>query len=1593
VPSAELERRIHLLEMRLREARRPPRPFQWRTYGPREGLASNEVYQLLEAPDGTLYAGGIHGLHRFDGYVWSAVAGVSTRCHGLLLERDSGVLWAGFEGGLFRLDPGAKRLKPERFGPGVRPFRTPAPGLDAAGRLWVSSAEGLFVRGPDRRFALEPTPSIESLAYATPTYATRDGRLLLGTESGLYERIEGDPPAWTLVPGGPRDRVLDLVEDEAGALYVATAHGLHTWESDGVWRVMGEAEGLPNESCSSLHAEAGRVWIGTWGGLCVLERAELRCYDRKDGLGAAQVRDVLVDRRGLVWAGTRGGGVSVLNPTLWSRFSEEVGVPSQVVYSHHMDPDGTVWFEAGKDGLVRVGPDGRSERVPVPGVVRSVSRDLQGRLWAGRQETNPVYQESGAWHELPGRAARGAYFLVAGPEPDTMWIGTYWNGLFRHRAGTLTHWSPEQLGHGFVRMLHLDRDGALFIATLNGDLWRMPPGGERLEAWALAAKLPSTRVQAMAESADGSLWLGTDRGAVQVKDGRLRVFTEREGLADRDVRAIHEDRIGRLWLGTAKGLSLYDGATWMTLGQADGTPGELVTGIVETPAGGIWLTGSEGVSCLRPGAGAVPETFVEAETRGRSGAGRSLTHAKLRPMVHAQTRWWSHPARLFRFAWRLDSGPWSPFVRADEIVLEELERGPHRLEVRAKGPFLEIDATPAVLNFQVRPPVPREVYYAAVLGVGLLGAGVGRALWKRRGRYVGPYRLLRPLGEGSMGQIWKARDMTSGRTVAVKVLHPELNRFEEVLERFRWEAGSAVRVEHPNVMQILDRGVHGGQAYLTMELVEGWTLAVERRRRGGRLLPADALEIAVVLLEAVEALHRRDLLHLDLKPENVLLLRHGGSWRERLRVLDFGLGELVRVHQQLGPLRSRSGISYMAPEQALGRSLDARADVFSAAAILYELLSGQTPFEASNDLAVLQKMLGSAPPPLTGLPSGLEPVLFKALALSPRQRYASAAEMREALEPIRAALPDGGAAGLPALTPKRTDAVQQSGDLWTASLLSGTVSGLRRRLRILYELIEALLQPDLGAILERLLERVVELFGAERAFIFLRNENGSLELRVARGGGDVERARAVVLRVIASGAPVYLVDPHELEEIDGEPLLSILCVPFLHGEEASGALYMDSAVAFGSRFTWEEGHLLASLSTLAATAIASARQRELRRKLEDQLQQAQKMETIGTLAGGVAHDFNNLLAGMIGTLSMLDWQLDAEEASASAVIREQLEVVRDCALRAAEIVQQLLGLSRRAELRLTTVDLGQVVGDVVKICRASFDPRIEIEIQPSDEALLVDADPVRIKQVLLNLALNARDAMPDGGQLGFELRLIAPRSGGGRVRVTVRDTGHGIEPQHLGRIFDPFFTTKPVGKGTGLGLAMVYGIVTQHRGSVQVESERGKGTAFHVELPASTRAALPGAVPLSELPRGSETVLVVDDEQVVRQLARGMLQSLGYAVLSAGDGEEALDILRASLASDKDWLPEQTPPRYPPIDLVLLDLIMPKKSGRETLQQIRIRCPGLPVIVSSGVQLDVQSLGMRGLRVSGLLSKPYELTDLAIAVRLALDAAGSKEVR
>ncbi|HPC83231.1 MAG TPA: PAS domain S-box protein [Thermoanaerobaculaceae bacterium] len=384
------------------------------------------------------------------------------------------------------------------------------------------------------------------------------------------------------------------------------------------------------------------------------------------------------------------------------------------------------------------------------------------------------------------------------------------------------------------------------------------------------------------------------------------------------------------------------------------------------------------------------------------------------------------------------------------------------------------------------------------------------------------------------------------------------------------------------------------------------------------------------------------------------------------------------------------------------------------------------------------------------------------------------------------------------------------------------------------------------------------------------------------------------------------------------------------------------------------------------------------RRLEEQYRQAQKMEAIGSLAGGVAHDFNNLLQVITGYLELAQLRLATGESPT-----HELEEVGRATDRAATLVRRLLAFSRRQTMQREAVDLDALITGLAKMLRRLIEERIELHTVSHGRLPMVFADPGHLEQVLVNLCVNARDAMPDGGVLRIETWHVeidaesAVRVPGARpgtyVVLAVADTGCGIPQENLDRVFEPFFTTKEVGKGTGLGLAMVYGIVKQHGGFVEVQSEPGKGTVFRVFLPAAAPGVAPpspedATVPMA-LGRG-ETILLAEDDAQVREFAARVLQEAGYRVIVARDGAEAVELAAAEAEA---------------VDLYVLDAVMPKLSGKAVHDTIVARRPGAKVLFCTGYSFDVLHNG--GALAGGFnaLQKPFSRHALLRRVQELLD--------
>ena len=418
-------------------------------------------------------------------------------------------------------------------------------------------------------------------------------------------------------------------------------------------------------------------------------------------------------------------------------------------------------------------------------------------------------------------------------------------------------------------------------------------------------------------------------------------------------------------------------------------------------------------------------------------------------------------------------------------------------------------------------------------------------------------------------------------------------------------------------------------------------------------------------------------------------------------------------------------------------------------------------------------------------------------------------------------------------------------------------------------------------------------------------------------------------------------------------------------------------VEVSSRLIFEDGEPV-GVQGIARDISDRQRARQERKRLEYQLLQSQKLESIGTLAGGIAHDFNNMLTVIMGNV-----QMALENNPPNSADNPLLIQIEQAAIHATQLTRHLLTFSRRQPIERRLIDLNGTIRDLLRMLMRIIGEDVAIDLALAPELPRILADPAQIQQVLMNLAVNARDAMPGGGRLQLTtdtVRLPAQAGGfvpvieeGYFVRLVVGDTGVGIDTTTQLRIFEPFFTTKEHDRGTGLGLSVVYGIVQQHGGAIGVESAPGHGATFTIVLPLPTAPELP-EVASSVVPvrGGTETILVAEDDPALRRMIAAMLERLGYTVIQAEDGLEALECFQANPAR---------------IDLALLDLVMPHFSGRDAFKRMRTLRPGIRALFVTGYGESLPHQQIREEAPAGtlLLYKPYRLEAISAHVRALLD--------
>ena len=498
------------------------------------------------------------------------------------------------------------------------------------------------------------------------------------------------------------------------------------------------------------------------------------------------------------------------------------------------------------------------------------------------------------------------------------------------------------------------------------------------------------------------------------------------------------------------------------------------------------------------------------------------------------------------------------------------------------------------------------------------------------------------------------------------------------------------------------------------------------------------------------------------------------------------------------------------------------------------------------------------------------------------------------------------------------------------------------------------------------------------------------ELR--RGGYDVTHERvdtpAAMGSALNKGKWDLVISDHSMPHFSGAAALTLLRqteseVPFIFvsgtmGEEAAVAALKDGA---------QDYVMKTNLKRLVPAVQRELRELEVRRerkRLERQVQQLQKFEAIGRLAGGIAHDFNNAIGAIMG------WaDLALQEAEPGTRLQERLQKICAQAQRTAGLTSQLLAFARQQVLQPRRIDLNGLIEEGTSLLRKVIGADVEVRLVPAPNLRVTVADPVQIDQVLMNLCLNARDAMPKGGRLIIETqnadfeeeycRLHTYVRPGSYVLLSVSDTGIGMEPATIEWIFEPFFTTKEVGKGTGLGLSTVFGIVKQHKGFINVYSEPGKGTTFRVYLPSDHGVPDPAKAESDERPaKGTETILLAEDHDGLRELAQEILEALGYRVVVATNGTEAVELFNTN--------PDQ-------IDLAILDVVMPGLNGPDAYLEMSAIRRNLAVVFATGYTAEAASLTSLVKKGATVLQKPYSAKTLSHAIRGVLESTDSNVLR
>ncbi len=1541
------------------------------SYNVEDGLAQSQVQTIIQDSVGYLWFGTVDGLSRFDGTTFvnfTVKDGLASNEVTACTKLRDGTLWFGHgDGKITVYSSFTQRFY--KFRNGKKLCSGPITSLfeDSRHRIWIgTSNNGIYKYENQKLFHFTrenglPRDSIFSICSLDSI------TICLGTENGLFKISEKEDSnhirARVFSPENKQlqDQINSIFLDSREHLWIGTLNnGLFEYRyspensNDWAWRHYSEQNNFPSDWIQTIFEDQDHnILIGTYGEGIV----KLTAYgnirnpmyhffyiDQSQGLPTKDMNAIYQDSEGNYWFGTDGGGVAKFRDSSFMLFTKKDGLPDNSVWAINQDKRGHFWIGTEKGlatcnlGSGRLGKISFKELTQKDSLtdyhILSIYVDIAGNLWIvkngnGVTRLNPVTHQIKNFHDRNGIPFDDVT-TIASDKNHNLWFGTFTHGTFLYKIKEnkfKLFGRKERLAGNCINQICIDHSGRLWFASNEG---LSCYDGVHFRNFAEKEGLSSPEIISATVDSSNHVWAGSSGGGVFIFDGtRFKNYSTKNGLSGDFIYSLVADGNQSMWLGTSRGVDRFNlkDSTITHFGRRQGFLGvecNQAAGFLDK-YGTLWFGTIHGLvhynpRLARPNSRPPKIKLTRVDVFYRKvpfDQGLKLNYKQNHLAFHFAALSFSQP-RLIRYRYRLRgyNKRWSPLSSETSAVYTGLPPGHYVFEVEAKNETGIWGSKMATLDFKIAPPFWQTWWFLLIAVFVVLG-GTSSAIRIRSKRNRARREYLESKIRERTRQLNEEKEKLQKTLDALASSEKKLKTVTSAVDAYLWSADVDV---NGNIKHTLyTENVTKITGYSADEFLKpNSNLWLENIYPEDREFTENAIK-KLLSGEAVSGIYR-----IQRKDRQI-------RW----------------VYDRATPAKDKAGRVI----QINGICTD-----------ITDFKKAQEALEESEEK-------------------------FRTLAIS----TASAIFIyRENFLYVNPAMERAtGYSAQELLSKKFWEIVHPDFREKIRNLGILRLAGRTKEIPSRYEF-KILAKSGKERWVDFSTKSII--FNGEKAFL-----GTAIDITDRKKAEQALQERESQLRTLINAMPdiVCFKDGEgrwiEANEVDLK-LFQIENVPYRGKKDSELAAYSEFyRDAFltcedTDEAAWKKGTISRGDEIIPQPdgtekifdiikvpifnedgsrkgLVVIGRDITEKRKMEQELLKADKLESLGLLAGGIAHDFNNILTGILGNISLAKMEINPDEE-----IYEILSEAENASLRAKDLTRQLLTFSKGGAPVRKIISIRDLIKDTGRFTLRGSN--ISFEMNAKNDLWPADVDEGQISQVLNNLIINAKHAMPSAGTIRIRVEnavieesMSLPLTVGKYIKISVADNGMGIPKEHLSKIFDPYFTTKQ--QGSGLGLASVYSIIKRHRGHIEVESELGKGTCFTLYLPASTELPEETITKVEKFESGRGRILVMDDEKVIRDVVSRMLDRLGYEVVVTREGQETLNVYREALAKGEVF------------DLVILDMTIPGgMGGKETIRKLLKINPKVNAIVSSGYSTDAVMADYRSFGFAGLASKPFNLKEL-----------------